>query len=407
MAITDKDTETLDRRRLRLADCLIKRMPPRDFIHEAALMLESPVILTATTYRVLAMDDFGFTVDDPVWEAARRTGYCSADDIRLFESEGVTRAVMESEEAFLLDQGLAARIPRVLKKIHVFGKVAAFIGVFQIDRRFTELDLRTTDLICEFLSLMMERDPKILGITRGLPESIIQDLISGAITSPTLLLDRLQAAVWSPAPPYRCVLITPAHRSQGIDNADYLIPKLMSEIRSSHVVHVEEGLLLLLPEANEKRVRRTEDVLNRVAPRYSLFAGISEPFDNLIYLAAYYRSSVLVRQVARQLKLEERVVLFDAVVFQALFSSFSGEQKMIFTQPEYKKLLAYDKDHNTDYCRTLRLYIETGCSVTETAEKLYVHRNTMTKRLSRIEEISGLDIHDGRRLIHFYLSSQL
>ena len=396
--------DALNARRLRLTDCLIKRMPPHDFIREAALMLESPVILTSTTYRVLAMDDIGLTVDDPVWEAARKTGYCSADDIRLFESEGVTRAVMERDEAFLLDRGLAEKIPRVLQKISVFGKVSAFIGVFQIEHKLTELDLRTTDLICDFLSLMMERDSKILGTTAGLPESILLDLISGTITSPTLLLDRLRAAAWSPKPPFRCVLITPAHRSEGIDNADYLVPRFMNEIRASHVIHVEEGLLLLLPGASEKKVRRAEDFLKGVAPRYDLFAGISDPFDNLIHLPAYYRSSALVRRIARHLQIEDRVVRFDTVVFQALLSLLTEEQKMIFTQPEYKKLLAYDKDHNTEYCRTLRTYIETGCSVTETAEKLYVHRNTMTKRLARIEEISGLDIRDGRRLIRFYLS---
>ena len=30
----------------------------------------------------------------------------------------------------------------------------------------------------------------------------------------------------------------------------------------------------------------------------------------------------------------------------------------------------------------------------------------MTKRLARIEEICGLDVRDGRRLMHFYLSSE-
>ena len=393
-------------RRLFLVDLLFRRVSVREFIHEAALMLQSPVILTSSTYRVLAMDALGLAVDDPVWKAAEETGYCSAENIHLFETEGITRAVMESREAFLLDSGLAARIPRVLQKITVFGKISAFIGVFQMDHPLDALDLKTTDLLCDILSLLLERDSKTLGLASGMPESILQGLLAGEITSPMLLSDRLQSAAWAPQPPYRCVLITPSARSRTIDNADYLLAHLMDSLRAARVIPVEEGLLLFLSGAAEAALAHAEAVIGRICAAYGLYAGVSPVFDNLLFLPAYHHAAALVRRVARMLQLEDRVVRFESIVFQAMIASLTDEQKKIFIQPEYAILSAYDNDHGTDYCRTLRVYVETGCSVTDTSRKLFIHRNTMNKRLARIEEICGLDVRDGGRLIHFYLSSE-
>jgi DNA-binding PucR family transcriptional regulator len=56
------------------------------------------------------------------------------------------------------------------------------------------------------------------------------------------------------------------------------------------------------------------------------------------------------------------------------------------------RLLAYDRQHNTDLVATLRAYFEQNANASETARKLYVHRNTLNYRLQRISEISGLDL---------------
>ena len=78
-----------------------------------------------------------------------------------------------------------------------------------------------------------------------------------------------------------------------------------------------------------------------------------------------------------------------------------------FAQSAYKKLAAHDEAFHTDYCKTLNTYIECGYSTTAAAVSLYIHRNTMTKRLNRISEICDLSISDGQALIHFYLTGKM
>ena len=64
-------------------------------------------------------------------------------------------------------------------------------------------------------------------------------------------------------------------------------------------------------------------------------------------------------------------------------------------------LRRYDRRHNGDLVRTLLAYLEVGGSVAGTADRLFLHRNSVLYRLQRIEEVSGLDLRQPglRRLL--------
>ncbi len=392
-------------RKDRLTECLLKRMTAEEIVHEAAVQYCAPVILTTSLYRVIVMDDLGMDVNDPVWENARATGYCSSENIADFEMQGITRDVLNAQNSFILDRGVAQNIPRILMKIMINDIPAAYIGIFQTGRPFSETDLRITDYLCEVLSLVLERDPGIMpgGIT--VYESILSDLLDGTLASPTVLNDRMRTAYWTARAVFRCVLITPAHKSSGIDNSAYLKSVLTGLFPGSHLVQVPEGILLVLNYDDIPRERY--DRLQDIVRQFDLFMNISEPFRNLIQLKHYYESCRAIRDVARKQKRSGRITELKDVYFEVLSGLLHKEEKMTLCQPEYRLLLDYDTAHHTDYAATLETYIEHGCSVTDTAAALFIHRNTMAKRLDRIKEICGLENTDGIALIRFYLSSRL
>lgn len=58
------------------------------------------------------------------------------------------------------------------------------------------------------------------------------------------------------------------------------------------------------------------------------------------------------------------------------------------------KLLKYDETSQTDYCQVLESYLNHSGSVKDTADELFVHRNTINKKINKIEEITGFDLSD-------------
>ena len=59
-----------------------------------------------------------------------------------------------------------------------------------------------------------------------------------------------------------------------------------------------------------------------------------------------------------------------------------------------REILAYDREHNTDYYRMLQTYLLCERNRNETARRLYVHKNTLAYRLQKMEELFHLNLDD-------------
>jgi|GEM_PF-1836815 len=64
----------------------------------------------------------------------------------------------------------------------------------------------------------------------------------------------------------------------------------------------------------------------------------------------------------------------------------------------------YDRQHRTALVATLRAFLGNRMSVHETADVLFVHRNTLHKRLHRIEELLDVDLHSMDDVMELYLA---
>ena len=54
--------------------------------------------------------------------------------------------------------------------------------------------------------------------------------------------------------------------------------------------------------------------------------------------------------------------------------------------------------------RTLRVWLEEGCSVVRTAERIYCHRNTVLNRLARVAELTGWAVESGEARLGWALA---
>ena len=69
--------------------------------------------------------------------------------------------------------------------------------------------------------------------------------------------------------------------------------------------------------------------------------------------------------------------------------------------PAVPAIRAYDAAHKTDYCRTLHCFLKNERRHQQTAEELFIHRNTLFLRLEKIQELWPLDLTDAEE--RFYL----
>lgn len=68
------------------------------------------------------------------------------------------------------------------------------------------------------------------------------------------------------------------------------------------------------------------------------------------------------------------------------------------------KLEASDSLHSTELLKTLEKYLECDRNLTDSARELYIHRNTLTNRLERIQDITDLDFSNRELLFGLRLA---
>ncbi|MEA4894174.1 MAG: PucR family transcriptional regulator ligand-binding domain-containing protein [Oscillospiraceae bacterium] len=67
-------------------------------------------------------------------------------------------------------------------------------------------------------------------------------------------------------------------------------------------------------------------------------------------------------------------------------------------------LINYDQKNNTELLRTLEQYLACNSNIAETAKLLYIHRNTVLNRLSKIRELMDSDLSNSRELLNYRLA---
>lgn len=126
-----------------------------------------------------------------------------------------------------------------------------------------------------------------------------------------------------------------------------------------------------------------------------ILAGISDPFNDFKKL--YYYSQQAQAALDLGSKREETRWYYhfaDYRLTYCLQKMSAGMPADTLIPPGLTALVSYDKTHNTSYAETLRIYLECERSVADTVRKLYIHRNSFTYRLERIQKISGFNLDD-------------
>ncbi|MBT2290743.1 PucR family transcriptional regulator ligand-binding domain-containing protein [Paenibacillus albidus] len=107
------------------------------------------------------------------------------------------------------------------------------------------------------------------------------------------------------------------------------------------------------------------------------------------------------------------VTRYEDVEVYHLLEATNGPGFAALFERKLGKLRQYDQEHDSNMLLTFYHYLECRGSLIETANSLYIHRNSVKYRLERIRDITGFDLNDPREqfvchlcLIYYYLQGK-
>ena len=91
---------------------------------------------------------------------------------------------------------------------------------------------------------------------------------------------------------------------------------------------------------------------------------------------------------------------FSKLGFFQIFEKIKNRDELMEYVPEsLVKLYWYDKEHDGELIETLQAYLDCDKSANKAAEKLYVNYRTLSGRLKKIRDISGIDFKNSAEML--------
>ncbi|MBO8127170.1 MAG: helix-turn-helix domain-containing protein [Firmicutes bacterium] len=323
---------------------------------------------------------------------------------------------------------------RVIAPIFVDKELQGYISVLSLEGLPNELQIMACEQAAIVAALEISKERAVEQTRFRMERDVLQEVVSNSLESPQLVMKQLSMLGWDLD---RTVVVL-SFELDSLENTMFsgsaLEPEKLDTLKQNIVRRVKtvvmqtdakavvsflsDSDLTVIANPATEAVPDKEDiqrfiseirrVLDELVPDVEVrigVGGISRKVDDIA--KSYSQARQALRVGAVMMSKEEVHFYEDLGLYKLLFELADTKELQEFCLENIAPLLEYDRKNKADFLRTLERYLETNGSVRETAEDLFIHRNTLNYRLRRIEEILGQDLSDSETRLKLLLALRI
>ncbi|NGQ96301.1 PucR family transcriptional regulator [Brevibacillus sp. SYP-B805] len=305
----------------------------------------------------------------------------------------------------------SGRLPMTEKKtvcyqpITAMGHVLAYLGVVLYEREPEEVLLLELDYTAAAMAQILMRTMFAAERALASESRLMEEMIAGSQHQEEQLRSLLGIRSNASSAYYAVVMQLRAGRLQE-NPENQTLHERFSVYRSilsrygfrSLLTARGNRLYLMAMEANHQTEMRSR--LKKALAELAKVSKQAVGTDGAIAFGVS-RLSERLAEADRHFQEAEQALLFDGEQ-EATFFDELGIYRLLYHVPQERvlrsfiadylePLLRYDEENGSQYVHTLRVYLEQNLSKQETADRLYIHRQTLYHRLEKIGELLGSD----------------
>ena len=226
--------------------------------------------------------------------------------------------------------------------------------------------------------------------------SFIKDIISDNIMLGDIYIRAKELRVVADVP--RGVFVIRSLR-KGESVPTDTIQSLFPDRQNDFVLSVGEGDVALIRQMADgtgvkelNRIAASIEESLRNGTESSVVVGIGTVALHLRDLAKSYKEANIAIEVGKVFDTEKYVINYENLGIGRLIYQLPTTLCEMFLQDVFKKNPIDALDKETLF--TIHKFFENNLNVSETARKLFVHRNTLVYRLEKIKKLTGLDLRE-------------
>ncbi|MBF7097459.1 helix-turn-helix domain-containing protein [Alkalibacter sp. M17DMB] len=377
----------------------------RPLIRAAGKIFDAPVVFTDNEYQMVSMYPTK-KIDDFVYDTLLETGGLPEETIAAFHKAYLSQPG-KRYDPFFEKEGLVKDCPRIFAEVYDETKVLGHVAIFLKDREFEPWQLDATSILTQVLRIKINLSNRMPSVN----SDTLQYLMNRNTTkhAKTRAIAQLSKFDLKDA----ALLVAPldqtksqhAFASVAINYFLHRFPCVIPTIYNDDLV------VLISAEGANVELGATAEKISDYLYQYHIISGAVDPVEDLYSLPDYYlqgRLTALYRYRNEMEGSNTKLYYYHDIAPIPLFLHLSQQKEYhCFIHPVLGKIQEYDKENDTDYYKTLSSYCRHLFQKNDTSEAMHIHRNTLNYRLSRLEELFGLDLQDYHVLLHLVLSLEI
>jgi len=385
---------------LKLRDLLLTRR-----LNEAMGLLSeifgNAVYMVDSSFRVLAIDtNEEYSELSAIWKHLVNYGYIPYHILTGLRSSGEMAELQSQKEPSLFySQWFNNRF--INCGLHHNGNLWGHLFVVGYRKGFTGGDLAYAHWVGQLLEEMLPQLSNPVHSRNHDHEAFFLHVIERSLTDPVQIREQLRPLGWDMEGLYQAVAIRA--------DAEYplLAPLLCDKLERRFPCRAliwKEIVLAVFP--SDQFPSGVAGALSGFIRQESLCAGISDVFDG------FYRLPLNAEQAVYALTqgnpLSGTLTAYQDIAISHLFQNLDPSFHLnMFCDKAVFRLRDYDRTNESEYLRTLEVFLEQERRLMDTAKALYIHRNTLIYRIERIQKLTGMDLDDPDVRLRILLSCRI
>lgn len=393
---------------LKLLEALAQESGLEKIIEIGYEMLGNPFTITDMSNKRIAVTNHAELNDDPVWNEIVEYGYTSFTSWSFYLTNSLVEMIDKNESPFFWTDTYS-KYPRIMGSIKMGSKHIATIGVCAHEKPFRDSDLELASLLCKAVSIELQKN-EFVHYSQGLiHENFIEDLLERKVTGEKVISERAKTLHLKFMKNLFVMVIDMGTFGNEKTTLTYMRNELEKMISNGKAVVHAKNIVIIMSCDNEKLFMKTDvENIKQFLKTNNMYAGISRSFNSLVKVPDHYLQSVEALKLG--LHINKEAILFEyedyAIYHLTDICSSHGNLKEN-CHPSLLKLIEYDKQNNTNYTHSLYTYIISSKNLTDSANTLNIHRNTMSYRIEKIEGIMNVNLNDSNILLNLHLSFKI
>lgn len=362
-------------------------------------LITNPIILLDIGYKIIYSSQ-KYDIEE-FWKINIEKGHCSYEVISNIKKFDDMKKAPNSSEPFMVNCPLSKKM---VSKVFIKNTFIGYIIVFETNSKFTLEHFSLLKLISNITSEALQKNVLYKNMKGVDYENLLLDLLEENITCKEVLEQRMKSIEFK-IDRKQVLIVIDFENYEGEINGflQYSLEKIFKKPKS--VYYKEKIIVLTSASENDYLEENTICKFLEFIKKENLYVGVSTSFEDLINIREHYEQALTALNLGKLLNMDKSIFDYESIKFYDFLSKTNNKHELSrFCHSALIKLKQYDKDNNTDYYDTLYYYIKYNFNANKTADKLYIHRNTMGYRINKIEKITNIDLKDGDTLFHINFS---